>query len=152
LIDEGRLCEGLKRLLTQTEIDIRERLKEEPPLEEALKSRHAAAVEAGRADAGAWHSFCDDAITQAAVHWLLAAVFCRFLEDNLLIAEAWIAGPGDRLTEAHERQSLFYRENRHANDADYLTAIFTRAAALPGMAELFSREHNPLWSLGSAQN
>jgi hypothetical protein len=148
LIDEGRLCEGLKRLLTQTEIDIRERLKEEPPLEEALKSRHAAAVEAGRADAGAWHSFCDDAITQAAVHWLLAAVFCRFLEDNRLIAEAWIAGPGDRLTEAHERQSLFYRENRHANDADYLTAIFTRVAALPGMAELFSREHNPLWSLG----
>ena len=148
MIDEGRLCEGLKRLLTQTEIDIRERLKEEPPLEAALKSRHAAAVEAGRADAGAWHSFCDDAITQAAVHWLLAAVFVRFLEDNRLIAEAWIAGPGDRLTEAHERQSLFYRENRHANDADYLTAIFTQVAALPGMAELFSREHNPLWSLG----
>jgi hypothetical protein len=148
LIDEGRLCEGLKRLLTQTELDIRERLAEEPPLDEALKSRHTAAVEAGRADAGAWHAFCDDAITQAAVHWLLAAVFCRFLEDNRLIAEAWIAGPGDRLTEAHERQSLFYRENRHANDADYLTAIFARTAALPGMAELFSREHNPLWSLG----
>lgn len=148
MIDEGRLCEGLKRLLAQTELDIRERLKEEPPLEEALKSRHAAAVEAGRTDAGAWHSFCDDAITQAAAHWLLAVVFCRFLEDNLLIAEAWIAGPGDRLTEAHERQSLFYRENRHANDADYLTAIFTRVAALPGMAELFSREHNPLWSPG----
>ena len=147
MIDEDRLCEGLKKLLTQTESDIRDRLAEEPRLEEALKSRHAAAVEVGRADAGAWHAFCDDAITQAAVHWLLAVVFVRFLEDNRLIAEAWIAGPAERLTEALDRRSLFYRENPHANDTDYLTGIFTRVAALPGMAELFSHEHNPLWSL-----
>ncbi len=147
MIDEDRLCEGLKRLLAQTESDIRERLAEEAPLEEALKSRHAAAVEAGRADAAAWHGFCDDAITQAAVHWLLAVVFVRFLEDNGLIAEAWIAGPGERLTEALDRRSLFYRENPHANDTEYLTGIFTRVAALPGMAELFSHEHNPLWGL-----
>lgn len=33
---------------------------------------------------------------QAAVAWLLGCVFVRFLEDNLLIDEAWIAGPLDR--------------------------------------------------------
>ena len=148
MIDETRLRDGLKRLLKQTEENIRERLTDEPTLEVALKTRHAAAVEASRAAAAAYPAFRDDAITQAAVHWLLACVFVRFLEYNRLIEEAWIAGPGGRLTEAQDRRSLFYRENPRANDADYLKTVSADVASLPGVADLFDREHNPLWSLG----
>jgi hypothetical protein len=148
LIDEPRLRDGLKRLLKQTEENIRERLTDEPTLEVVLKTRHEAAVEANRAAAAAYQAFRDDAITQAAVHWLLACVFVRFLEDNCLIGEAWIGGPGERLTEAQDRRSLFYRENPRANDADYLKTVFAKVASLPGVADLFDQKHNPLWSLG----
>ncbi len=38
----------------------------------------------------------DGEITQAAVAWVLACVFVRFLEDNGLIDQALISGPGGR--------------------------------------------------------
>ena len=70
--------------------------------------------EAGRtagSDAG-YNSFADDAITQAAAHWLLGCVFVRFLEDNGWLDErnrkvAWIAGPADRLAIAKDQRTLF---------------------------------------------
>lgn len=148
MIQEVALRDGLKKLLKQTEQDIQQRLKDEPELDEMVKGQHDAAVAAGRADAKGFLGFRDDAVTQAAVHWLLGCVFVRFLEDNRLIDEAWIAGPGDRLTEALDRRSLFYRENPRANDCDYLLYVFERVASLPDMADLYHREHNPLWRLG----
>jgi hypothetical protein len=151
MIDEAALREGLKKLLAATESDIRARVEEEPELKQALEARHKDAAEAGRAAPGAWLAFRDEAVTQAAVHWLLGCVFVRFLEDNDLVDEVWIAGPKtegrDRLNEALDRRSLWYRQNPHGNDADYLLDVFSRTAALPGMAGLFDRAHNPLWSL-----
>lgn len=148
MIQEVALRDGLRRLLKQTEDDIRQRLKDEPALEEALKSQHAAAAAAGRSAASGFSAFRDDAVTQAVVHWLLGCVFVRFLEDNRLVEDAWIAGPGDRLTEALDRRALFYRENPRANDSDYLLHVFDVVSGLPDMAELYHREHNPLWRLG----
>ncbi len=148
MIDEVALREGLQKLLAATEADIRARVEEEPALKEALQARHKAAVDAGRAAAGAWLAFRDEAVTQAAVHWLLACVFVRFLEDNDLVGEVWISGPArndrDRLNEALDRRSIWYLENTRGNDADYLLDIFERTARLPGMSGLFDRKHNPL--------
>jgi hypothetical protein len=147
MIDEAALREGLKKLLAATEADIRARVEEEP----ALKARHKAAAEAGRTAPGAWLAFRDEAVTQAAVHWLLGCVFVRFLEDNDLVDEVRISGPKtdgrDRLNEALDRRSIWYQQNPHGNDADYLLDVFARTAGLPGMAGLFDRAHNPLWSL-----
>ncbi|MDX2267521.1 MAG: BREX-2 system adenine-specific DNA-methyltransferase PglX [Bryobacter sp.] len=148
MINEIALREGLKKLLKQTEEDILQRLSDEPELERKLKKEHSAAVAAGRSAASAFLSFRDECKTQAAVHWLLGCVFVRFLEDNLLIDEAWIAGPGERLQQALDRRQLFYRDNPRANDTDYLIRVFETVAVLPDMAGLFDREHNPIWRLG----
>jgi hypothetical protein len=152
MIDEAALREGLKKLLATTEADIRVRVEEEPALKQVIEARHKAAAEAGRTAPGAWLAFRDEAVTQAAAHWLLASVFVRFLEDNDLVDEVWLSGPKtdgrDRLNEALDRQALWYQQNRHKNDADYLLDVFARTAELPGMAGLFDRAHNPLWSLG----
>jgi hypothetical protein len=151
MIDEAALREGLKKLLAATEADIRARVEEEPAFKQALEARHKAAAEAGRIAPDAWLAFRNEAVTQAAAHWLLGCVFVRFLEDNDLVEKVWISGPKtdgrDRLNEALDRQALWYQQNRHGNDADYLLDVFARAAELPGMAGLFDRAHNPLWSL-----
>lgn len=151
MIDEDVLREGLKKLLVTTEADIRVRIEEESVLKQALEALHKAAAEAGRAASGAWLAFRNEAVTQAAVHWLLGCVFVRFLEDNDLVDEVWIAGPKteqrDRLNEALDRRRLWYDSNHRGNDADYLLHVFARFAELPGMVGLFNRKHNPLWSL-----
>jgi hypothetical protein len=151
MIDEAAIREGLKKLLATTEADIRARVEEEPALKQALEARHKAAAEAGRTAAGAWLAFRDEVVTQAAAHWLLGCVFVRFLEDNDLVDEVRISGPKtdgrDRLNEALDRRSIWYQQNPHGNDADYLLDVFARTAELPGMAGLFDRAHNPLWSL-----
>ena len=141
MIDEQRLSEGLQRLLRDTEAAIRERICDEPSVEAQLKSRHAAAVQAGRTagSAAGYSSFADDAITQAAAHWLLGCVFIRFLEDNGWLDErnkktAWIAGPDDRLAIAKDQRTLFLRPDPELTDRDYLLHVLQKwqnSLALP---------------------
>jgi len=154
MIDELRLREGLQRLLRDTEAAIRERIGDEPSVAAQLKARHAAAVQAGRTagSAAGYNSFSDDAITQAAAHWLLGCVFVRFLEDNGWLDErnrkvAWIAGSSDRLAIAKDQRTLFLRPNPELTDRDYLLRVFAEVAKLPGVAGLFDPKHNPLYSL-----
>jgi hypothetical protein len=154
MIDELRLREGLQRLLRDTDAAIRERISDEPSIEAELRARHAAAVCAGRTtgSAAGYNAFADEAITQAAVHWLLACVFVRFLEDNgwldtLHGKVAWIAGRDDRLGLAKANRTLFLRPDPELTDRDYLLHVFEEVAKLPGMAGLFDRRHNPLFQL-----
>ena len=148
------LTQALQRLLKDTESAIRDRLFDEPALEAILRERHAAAVRAGRTEgsAKAYNAFADEAIAQAAVHWLLGCVFVRFLEDNGWLDErnakvAWIAGPANRLAIAKDRRTLFLRPDPNLTDRDYLLHVFAEVATLPGVAGLFDQKHNPLYAL-----
>ena len=154
MIDEQRLRSGLQKLLKETESAIRDRLEDEPSLQAQLKDRHDAAVRAERTEGSkkGWVAFSDEAITQAAVHWLLGCVFVRFLEDNGWLDErnakaAWISGPGERLAIAKARRTLFLRPDPSLTDRDYLLHVFSEVAKLPGVAGLFDPKHNPLYSL-----
>ena len=154
MIDEQLLRVGLQRLLKQTEAAIRERLEDEPSLQSQLRERHAAAVRAERTEGSAkgYTAFSDEAITQAAAHWLLSCVFVRFLEDNGWLDErnakvTWIAGPDDRLRIAKDRRTRFLRPDPGLTDRDYLLHVFAEVAKLPGVGGLFDRKHNPLYSL-----
>jgi len=159
MIDEQLLRLGLQKLLKQTEAAIRERLEDEPSLQSQLRERHGAAVRAERTEGSAkgYTAFSDEAITQAAAHWLLGCVFIRFLEDNGWLDErsgkvAWIAGPGERLAIAKDRRSRFLRPDPGLTDRDYLIHVFVEAAKLPGVAGLFDPKHNPLfWLQPTAQ-
>ena len=154
MIDEQRLRSGLQKLLKETESAIRDRLEDEPSLQAQLKERHDAAVRAERTEGSkkGFLAFSDEAITQAAVHWLLGCVFVRFLEDNGWLDErnakaAWISGPGERLAIAKDRRTLFLRPDPSLTDRDYLLHVFAEVAKLPGVAGLYDQKHNPLYSL-----
>src|SRR5262249_32440544 len=119
-----------------------------------LRERHSAAVRGERTEGSVkgYNAFADEAITQAAAHWLLGCVFVRFLEDNGWLDErnakvAWIAGSSDRLAIAKDRRTLFLRPNPNLTDRDYLLHVFAEVAKLPGVGGLFDQKHNPLYSL-----
>jgi len=151
MIDVQALREGLQRQLKTLEDDICRHADEQSAVNQQLVDRYEAAKSAGRT-ALTFNQWRDGEITQAAVAWLLGCVFVRFLEDNGLIDEAWIAGPlasprGNRLREAQERQTLWYRDHPRGDDRQYLEHVFTEVAKHPVMVPLFDRMHNPLWSL-----
>ncbi len=154
MIDEQLLRSGLQKLLKETESAIRDRLEDEPSLQAELQDRHDAAVRAERTEGSrkGFLAFSDEAITQAAVHWLLGCVFVRFLEDNGWLDErnakaAWISGAAERLAIAKDQRTLFLRPDPSLTDRDYLLYVFAEVAKLPGVAGLFDQKHNPLYSL-----
>ncbi len=112
--------------------------------EAALRAEHARLTHAGRT-AEPFVDWVTAQATQGAAAWILAAVFARFLEDNGLIGEAWIAGEGPRLEEARERQIRFFRERPAENDRGFLLHVFDQLVTLPGMRGILDPDHNPLY-------
>ncbi len=129
MIDAKRLLADLKRLRRRLDDDLRE--------------HHSASP--GRA--AALETFWTAALDQAAVHWLLAVTFLRFLEDNRLLDRPLLAGAGERGELAAERQRAYFRKHPHHSDAEYLLDALDGAAGLPGLSGLFDRGHNPLFRL-----
>ena len=64
-----------------------------PEVDAGLRAAHAAIAGGGRT-AQAFEEWRDDYLEQVAVAWVLACVFVRYLEDNDLIAETYLAGHG----------------------------------------------------------
>jgi hypothetical protein len=147
MIDEPRLLDGLTRLLTATENNIRQRCDDDAAVNQPLQERYEAVRKAGRTGL-TFNVWREGEITQAGVAWLLACVFVRFLEDNDLLGEVYLAGPDERVRPAQERRTHWYRANPHGNDRDYVLDIFSELARLPGLKGLLDRDHNPLWPLG----
>lgn len=89
MINAPALLRDLKRLTATLEADLRERLAATPELDAALSREWQAAKDAVRTGA-TWHDFKEEAVTQAAAHWVLMGVFLRFLEDNGLVDRPWL--------------------------------------------------------------
>ena len=94
MIDATRLLADLKRLRKRLDDDLRTHHGASPG-RAAVEAEWRAAVEAKRT-ADTFETFWTAALDQAAVHWLLALVFIRFLEDNGLVDRPLLAGPGER--------------------------------------------------------
>ncbi len=147
MIERASLLGDLRRQLKRLEQDLAERAESDPVTAAALEEEYRAAQEAGRTG-DTFRVWRDGALTQAAVAWLLGCVFVRFAEDNGLIESPLIAGPGERNASAADRQTLYFRAHPIDSDRDYLLDIFTEAGNLPGMAQLYDRERNPVWRHG----
>ncbi|WP_207934422.1 BREX-2 system adenine-specific DNA-methyltransferase PglX, partial [Actinomadura sp. KC06] len=146
-VDKAALLKDLRKQVTSLEDDLRADTEPGQQFHAKLKAEYdaARAHERTALTFGQWR---DDRVTQAAVAWILATVFVRFCEDNDLITDPWIAGPGDRLAEADERHQQFFRDHPDKNDRDWLIAAFTHLANTnETVAGLFDRDHNPLWEL-----
>ncbi|MFD7617712.1 BREX-2 system adenine-specific DNA-methyltransferase PglX [Streptomyces sp. NPDC059802] len=146
-MDKAALLKDLRKQVTALEDDLRARTESVDKYRTGLEREYAAAREASRTAAtyGAWR---DERVTQAAAAWVLATVFVRFCEDNGLVDDPFIAGPGERLADAEDRQAAFFREKPELNDRDWLVAGFDHlSGAHRAVAGLFDRGHNALWEL-----
>ncbi|WP_346766054.1 BREX-2 system adenine-specific DNA-methyltransferase PglX [Streptomyces sp. A0642] len=146
-MDKAALLKDLRKQVTALEDDLRARTESVDEYRTELEREYAAAREASRTAAtyGAWR---DERVTQAAAAWVLATVFVRFCEDNGLVDDPFIAGPGERLADAEDRQAAFFREKPELNDRDWLVAGFDHlSGAHKAVAGLFDRGHNALWEL-----
>ncbi|PWI10548.1 BREX-2 system adenine-specific DNA-methyltransferase PglX [Streptomyces sp. NWU339] len=146
-VDPEALLKDLKRQVTALEDDLRARTESVEEIQARLETEYRHAREARRTAAtyGAWR---DERVTQSAAAWVLACVFVRFCEDNGLIDEPFIAGPGERLAEAEARHEAFFRDNPTKNNRDWLFAAFDAIReANDTAAGLFDEAHNPLWDI-----
>ncbi len=146
-VDPAALLKDLKRQVAALEDDLRARTESVDEIRDRLEAEYRQAREARRTAAtyGAWR---DERVTQSAAAWVLACVFVRFCEDNGLIDEPFIAGPGERLAEAEARHEAYFRENPTKNNRDWLFAAFDHIAkANDTAAGLFDQAHNPLWDI-----
>ena len=147
MIERASLLGDLRRQLKRLEQDLAERAESDPAMAAALEEVYRTAQQAKRTG-DTFRAWRGGALTQAAVAWLLGCVFVRFAEDNGLIESALIAGAGERNASAADRQTLYFRAHPTDSDRDYLLDVFTEVRNLPGMAQLYDREHNPVWRHG----
>lgn len=145
MVDAKRLLADLKKLRRTLEADLREQHAASAQ-RDAVQTEWRTAFDAKRT-ADTFETFWGAALDQAAVHWILAVVFIRFLEDNRLLDRPFLSGPGERLDLALERQREYVRQKPLDTDTDYLLDSFAEAATLPGLAGLYDPAHNPLFRL-----
>ena len=146
-IDRRELLSDLRRQLRLLERDLAARADSVPEMAAALQAEYQAARAAERT-AATFRVWRAGELTQAAVAWLLGAVFVRFIEDNGLIDEPLIGGPHRAIDRASERQMRYFRSHPTATDRDYLLHGFAAIARLPALAMLYDRARNPVWRLG----
>ena len=146
-VDGKAYLPDLRKLVVRTEDDLRVRSGELADVHADLTEKYNEAVRTERT-LETFESWRDQYLTQVAVGWVLTCVFLRYLEDNLLIEEVWLAGEGERLQQAHDRHQAFFHTGPTLTDRDYLLEAFGTVAKLPGCSDLFGQDRNPLWLLG----
>src|SRR5262245_22706805 len=106
MIDGRQLLADLQSLREDLEDDLRERSEQGSALGRQLREEWQTARQRERT-AQTYESWRDDTLAQAAVMWLLACVFVRFLEDNVLVDPPRLAGPDARLQFARDQRTLY---------------------------------------------
>ena len=145
-VADSALVAALKRQLAEVEADLRGR-SEDPELvwAQGLRAEYAAARERGRT-ALAWSVWRDGEVALAGVAWVLGAVFVRFVEDNGLVDRVWIAGAGDRMSDAVDAETAFYADDPSRNSRDWLRDAFAALAEFPATRGLVDPAHNQVWT------
>ena len=137
------LVGDLKGLVSHLEDDLRERTEGN----EDLKSEWRKAQTARRT-ACSFEEWREDYLTQVAVAWVLGCVFVRYMEDNALIRDRYLAGEGDDAKRAEDSYQLFIRENPLETDREYLYHVLREVRRIPAAQEIFAEGKTPLWALG----
>lgn len=146
MIDREQLTGDLRRLVRRLEIDVREHAEATPDVGQRLRSEHQRARDAKRTGQP-FEAWRDERVTLSAVAWVLACVFVRFCEDNGLMAEPRLSGPGERRTAAADTTRHHFQRHPGDSDREYLLWVFDEAARLPGMGDLLDERHSALREL-----
>jgi hypothetical protein len=144
VIDAGKLLSDLQAELGRLVADLNQKVRDDADVRARIEAEWRSAFDANRTGR-TFEDWADDRLTQVAVAWLLACVFVRFCEDNRLIDEARIAGPGIRGAEARDAQQRYFTCQPHSNDREYLQSIFRSAATFRSLDEVVGEGESPLW-------
>jgi cytochrome c556 len=147
MINIKTLLPELRTLVTDLAEDLLARSTADDKIDAGLRDAFKQ-IEKGGRTAQAFEVWRDDYLDQVAVAWVLACVFVRFMEDNHLIDECWLAGEGDRRKLAEGAHELFFRKHPHDSDREYFEHVFREVGKIPAAKELFAEGKTPLWAVG----
>ena len=136
----------LKKLVVELADDLLARSTENAEIDAGLREAFSQ-IEKGGRTAQAFEVWREDYLDQVAVAWVLACVFVRFMEDNHLIDECWLAGDGERRRLAEDTHELFFREHPHDTDREYFQHVFKEVGKIPAAKDLFAEGKTPLWAM-----
>ena len=146
MIEIKRLLPELRQLLRELTDDLRTRSETDAEIDAGLKAAFQQIEQGGRT-AQAFEVWREDYLDQVAVAWVLACVFVRFMEDNGLIDECWLAGEGERRRLAEDTHDLYFRQHPHDSDRDYFEHVFKQVGQIPAAQDLFAEGKTPLWAV-----
>ena len=145
MIDAVALLTDCKALVRNLVDDLRRLAGSDPETAKVVDGEYAGATAAGRT-ALTKAEWAEGLYAQVAVAWVLGCVFVRFCEDNCLVPDPLLAGPGGRRAIALDHRTAYVHANPAHDDRHWLREIFRRYRALPTTGEIFG-EHNPIWLL-----
>src|SRR5947209_6306695 len=125
----------LQPLVKELAEDLLARSTENPEIDAGLRQAFQQ-IEKGGRTAQAFEVWREDYLDQVAVAWVLACVFVRFMEDNHLIDECWLAGEKDRRKLAEDAHELFFRKHPHDTDREYFHHVFHEVVKIPAARDL----------------
>src|SRR5580692_9792227 len=140
------MLKDLKQLVSDLAADLLTRAVDNAGIDAGLRDAFKQ-IEKGGRTAQAFEVWRDDYLDQVAVAWVLACVFVRFMEDNQLIDECWLAGEGERRKLAEDTHELFFREHAHDTDREYFQHVFKEVGTIPAATDLFAEGKTPLWAV-----
>ncbi|MGB2567120.1 BREX-2 system adenine-specific DNA-methyltransferase PglX [Micromonospora citrea] len=146
MIDRKLLLPDLQKQVKNLEKDLREQAESVEEVRLKLRGEYDHAFKVGRT-AATWAAWRDERVTQVAVAWVLGTVFVRFCEDNGLLPDPYLAGPGDRLVLAEEAEAQFFRDQPDKTLRDWLHQGFDAIASTQAGRSLFDKRHNPLYQI-----
>ncbi|WP_182870884.1 BREX-2 system adenine-specific DNA-methyltransferase PglX [Stieleria mannarensis] len=152
MLDIKTLLPELKKLVTDLSADLlaRSTAQDDPystEVDAGLREAYTQ-IEKGGRTADAFEVWREDYLDQVAVAWVLGCVFVRFMEDNRLIDECWLAGEGERRKLAEDMHELYFREHPHESDREYFKHVFREVGKIPACRDLFAEGKTPLWAVG----
>lgn len=150
MIARETLAAELRKQVSALVNDLRDRADTVDEVAAVVEQEWRAAEAAGRT-ALALPAWREGLLDQVAVAWVLGTVFLRFCEDNGLLPEPVLSGPGERRRQAETAQTMWFRDHPADGERAYVRSVFERAAALPGLGDVFD-SHNPLWLFGPSDD
>ncbi len=145
MIGPKELLDESKKLVKRLVADMRISIAANEHLAASVDAEYAKALSANRTGLSKL-DWVEGWIAQGAVGWVLGCVFVRFCEDNGLVDEPRLSGPGNRLALAKDHRSAYLVSNPAHDDRHWLRHVFTAYAALPGTSGIFGPA-NPVWLL-----
>lgn len=146
MVEIKSLLPDLRKLVKDLTEDLLQQGSKIPATAAKLQAEYKQYHDGGRISQS-FEEWREDYVEQVAVAWVIACIFVRFIEDNELINEGYIAGEGDRGKLAEGNYTIYFRNIKpYGSDRDYLKHVFEEIGKLPAAAEIFAKDKNPLWA------